>query len=75
MVHNMNGEYIIVGDTERYNDCLVCVAGKNYEHAESTFNRMLNNPTENDKRLMLGHTNFRIEFVEEKYCWWNHYSD
>ena len=71
----MNGEYVIVGDTNKYEDCLVCVAGSTYEKAEEVLNRMLSNPTENDKRLMLGHKNFRIEFVEEKYCWWNHYCD
>ena len=66
----MNGDYIIIGDTDRYNDCLVCVAGT-IERANEVLNRMLNNPTEHDKRMMSGHTNFRIKFVEEKYCWWN----
>jgi hypothetical protein len=71
----MNGEYVIVGDTEKYKDCLVCVAGRIYEKAEEILNRMLNNPTENDKRLMVGHKNLRIEFVEERYCWWNYCCD
>lgn len=31
---------------------------------------MLNNPTENDKRLMAGHSNFRIKEVPAKDCWW-----
>lgn len=67
----MNGDYVIKGDTEEFENCLVCIAGKTYEGAEEVLNRMLNNPTENDKRLMFGHTNFRIEFVEEKDCWWH----
>lgn len=67
----MGMNYVIVGDTDRYIDCLVCVAGNTYEDAEHVLDRMLNNPTENDKRLMVGHTNFRIEFVENRNCWWN----
>lgn len=71
----MNGDYIIVGDTEKYQDCLVCVTGSTIERANEVLNRMLNNPTEHDKKMMYGHTNFRIEFVEEKYCWWNQNCD
>ena len=67
----MNGDYVIAGDTSMYEGCLVCIAGKTYEIAEKILNRMLNNPTENDKKLMSGHTNFRIEFVEESDCWWH----
>ena len=66
----MNGDYVIVGDTERYKGCLVYVCGT-LEHATKVLNQMLNNPTDNDKIVMNGHTNFRIEFVEEKNCWWN----
>jgi hypothetical protein len=33
--------------------------------------RMLNNPTDNDKRIIRGHTNLRIEEVSEEDCWWN----
>lgn len=67
----MNGDYVIVGDTERFEGCLVRIAGSKYERAEEILNRMLNNPTEDDERLMVGHTNFKIEFVEEKDCWWH----
>ena len=67
----MNGDYVIVGDTKEYEGCLVCVAGNTLERATKALNQMLNNPTENDKKLMAEHTNFRIEFVEEKYCWWH----
>lgn len=68
-------EYVIIGDTEKYNDCLVCVCGGSLEFANSTLNRMLNNPTEHDKLLMNGHTNFRIKEVPEKDCWWNYNCD
>lgn len=64
-------EYIIKGDTERFDSCLVCVCGSSPEEAEKTLHRMINNPTENDRRLIKGHTNLRIEEVADKDCWWN----
>ena len=68
----MNGiEYIIVGDTERYDGCLVCLAGQTRKKAEQILDRMLNNPDHHDLACMKGHTNFRIEEVESKYAWWN----
>ena len=65
-----NGDYVIVGDTQQYKGCLVCVAGT-FERANEILIRMISNPTDNDRRLMDRHTNFRIEFVEDKDCWWN----
>lgn len=65
-----DSDYIIVGDIERFDDCLICVAGKSKESAEETLNRMLTNPTENDKRLMGGHGNLRIKEVSAEKCWW-----
>lgn len=68
----MNGtEYIIIGDTDRFNDCLVCLAGRTKEEAEEVLNRMINNPTDNDKKTMEGHRNFRIKEVDSKTAWWN----
>ena len=64
-------EYIIVGDTERYKDCLVCLCGTSFEQAKKILERVLNNPNQNDKRLIEGHTNLRIKEVDEIYCWWN----
>lgn len=66
----MNGDYVIVGDTKQYKGCLVYVCGT-LENATKVLNRMLNNPTKDDKELMVEHTNFRIEFVEEQDCWWH----
>lgn len=63
------GDYVIVGDTKTYNDCLVYVCGS-ADVAEKTLDRMLNNPTEYDKELLKKHTNLRIDFVSEKNCWW-----
>lgn len=64
-------EYIIVGDTEKYKGCLVSTCGKEREWAEEVLRRMLTNPTVNDEFLTRGHTNLRIEEVEDKACWWN----
>lgn len=64
-------QYIIIGDTENYNGCLICVVSGDITQAENVLRRMLNNPTENDKRLMKGHSNLRIKAVEAKDCWWN----
>ena len=64
-------EYIIVGDTERYKDCLVCPCGVSLVRAKEILDRMINNPTENDKAITKGHTNLRIKEVPEESCWWN----
>ena len=64
------GEYIITGDTEQFKSCLVCLCGKSLDNAKQILNRMLNNPTSSDKRIMNGLTNFKIEKVDEKDCWW-----
>lgn len=66
-------EYVIIGDTERYEGCLVCLCGTSFEYAKKVLNRMLNNPTENDKLLTIGHTNLRVEEVVSEDCWWNIY--
>lgn len=62
-------DFIIVGDTDIYKECLiyVCYTEKN---AEKILNRMLNNPDENDKKVMKGHYNFKIKEIPEKDCWW-----
>lgn len=66
----MNGDYIIVGDTKNFTDCLVCVAGT-YENANKILRDMLCKPTKRIEK----YTNFRIKFVEEKDCWWKHNCD
>lgn len=65
-----DSDYIIIGDTERFDGCLVCIAGKTKQSADETLNRMLNNPTESDKRLIERHKNLRIEEIPEEKCWW-----
>lgn len=66
----MKGEYTIVGDTEQFKDCLIYVCA-NKELAKLTLDRMLNNPTPDDKYAMRGHTNLRVCFTPQHQCWWN----
>ena len=64
-------EYIIVGDTASFKDCLITVCKGNRAFAEKTLERMLYKPTANDLLLMKGYKNLRIEETEEKEQWWN----
>lgn len=68
------GDYIIIGDTKDYKDCLIYVCGP-YDNAEKVLHRMLTEPDENDKRLMQDHTNLRIKFEPEQDCWWKYGCD
>lgn len=62
-------EYIIVGDTEKYKDCLIYVCGTK-ENAEKTLEQIVSNPSDIDLKLMKGHTNLRIKEVPIEKCWW-----
>lgn len=62
--------YLIKGDVGTYNNCLIYVCGNSLELAQQCLERMLNNPTENDKKLIQGAKNLRIEEASEKKCWW-----
>lgn len=63
-------KYVIVGDTDIYKNCLIKVCGSSHSNAAKQLEDMLNNPTENDVRLMEGHYNFRISQVPIDKCWW-----
>lgn len=63
--------YIIVGDTERYKDCLVTVIHGDKTFAEEVLDRLVNHPTITDRRMIEGHTNLRLQETEEKDEWWN----
>jgi hypothetical protein len=63
-------DYVIAGDTKDYEGCLVCVCCT-LDHANEVLDRMLNNPTDSDKRLMRGHHNLRVAEVPEEDCWWH----
>lgn len=64
-------EYIIVGDTEKFKDCLIYTCGVNKSTAEKVLNRILTNPTKDDLHGIKGHTNIRIKEVESEKQWWN----
>lgn len=64
-------EYIIKGDTPEFKNCLVYVCGKSLDAAKEDLYRMLNNPNENDKKLIHNMKNLRIEKVKDEDCWWN----
>ena len=64
-------EYIIVGDTEEYKDCLVTLAGRTREQAERKLAQMLSSPNENDKAIIGSCKNLRIREVESESAWWN----
>ena len=64
-------EYVIKGDTPRFDNCLVCVCGKSKEYADEVLYKMINNPSDNDKRLIKDHINLRVEEVRDEDCWWN----
>ena len=62
--------FVIVGDTEQYKGCLVMSCGSSKEKAEETLQRLLSDPDERDKLMIEGHSNLRVEEVEQKNCWW-----
>lgn len=64
-------DYYIVGDTKDFGTCLIYTCGKNREHAEKVLDRMLNNPSEQDKEELMAHTNIRIKEEDSDKCWWN----
>lgn len=63
-------KYIIAGDTEQYKGCLIMSCGSSKERAEDTLQRLLSDPDENDKMMIEGYSNLRVEEVEQKDCWW-----
>jgi hypothetical protein len=68
-------EYLIVGDTKNYKDCLIYRCGNNRENAEKVLNRVLNNPNNDDKFASKGYFNIRLKEVDSSECWWNDMRD
>ena len=68
-------EYIIVGDSEKCEGCLLYCGFKEKEHADRVLNRMLNNPTRGDEQIMRGKSSIRVQEVASKDCWWNYNCD
>ena len=74
----MSGEYIITAEYDingKPARCLVTLAGDTLECAENVLNRMVNNPTEKDKRLIKTGEHLKVEFVDAKDCWWRYDCD
>lgn len=63
--------WIIVGDTDKYKDCLIKVCYGDRKFAEATLERMLNNPDEHDLKCMEGAHNFRVQSTKPEEEWWN----
>ena len=67
----MGTEYIIVGDTEEFDECLVALCGTDFEKAKEALDKMINDPDEHAKELSKGHKNLRLKEVKSADCWWN----
>ena len=72
-INGVEYEFIVVGDSDRYGykGCLVCLMGHDEVKACERFDQMMNKPTDNDMKLMEGHSNFRLEKVRSDGAWWN----
>ena len=62
--------YIIVADSKTYKGSLVYVCGTDRNKADKMLEDMLTNPSKNDEEVMKGLSNFRVDEVEDKDCWW-----
>lgn len=58
-------EYIIVGDTAEYKECLVYVGGRTMEQAKEMLEKAKQDAHFAD------HSNFQIKETESKDNWWN----
>jgi hypothetical protein len=74
MIDNID-EYVIQGLYGNLGWCLVYTCGRDFEYAHKVLENMLKNPTANDKYLMKDATEFRINKVKGKDCWWNENCD
>lgn len=63
-------EYLVVGDSDRYKECLIYICTTK-ESAEKILQRILTNPNDNDKFVTKGLSNLRIAEVEGSDCWWH----
>lgn len=63
--------YVIVGDTAEHDECLVYTCGKSLELAMKHLNQIQTNPTANDKHMIRGMKNLRVQSTDGKHEWWN----
>ena len=64
-------EFIIVGDSPKYEECLIALAGYTEERANAILERMVNDPNDNDIALIKDCKNLRIKQVKSADQWWN----
>lgn len=64
-------QYVIVGDTEQYKECLVCVLyASNKEIADKRFVEILSSKIEREKYSIPKYSNLKVVEVKDKDCWW-----
>ena len=63
-------EYTIIGDINN-KSYLICLAGRNLKNAKEILNKFLYNPDTNEKHLIEGYSNIRIQEIENEENWWN----
>ena len=63
--------YIIVGDTEKFKDCLVHICHTSKDEALKLLHRFITAPTEEDKRNIGQCFNLRLESTDGVSCWWD----
>ena len=61
-------KYLIVGDTEYCDYCIVAICNTDRVYAEQVLQQMETNP---DNEISRGYTNLRIEEIPVENCWLN----
>ena len=62
--------YVIVGDTERFKDCLVAACIGSKEDAEKSLEQLLNSEDAEDKKIVSEYTNLRLKETRREDSWW-----
>ena len=66
-------EYIIVGDTKKFKNCLALVCGRDKRIAEEQLEKCKTDPQYIG--IAKEYTNLRVKEVAEGECWWNNRLD
>lgn len=64
-------EFIIVGDTEKYKECLIFTCGKKLDRAKEVLQECLDGADPHTKHACEGHTNLHIKRVKTANAWWH----
>lgn len=62
--------YIIVGDTERYKECLIKVCSGDKVQAQKSLVKFLSGETEQDRKDLAKHTNIHLMHTDREDEWW-----